>query len=60
MPPEQPSKESRNKARTRKDSAKVEQYLTQVEKVHGCAKAWALRERLEHGHITLAELPHRP
>jgi hypothetical protein len=53
---EQPSKESRNKARTRKDSVKVEQYLTHVEKVHGCAKAWALRERLEHGHITLAEL----
>ena len=53
---QQPSKQTRNKAHTRKNAAKVEQYLTQVEKVHGCARAWELRERLESGHTTLTEL----
>ena len=53
------SKQARNQARTRKDAAKVEQYLTQIEKAHGCGKAWALRERLELGHTTLAELVRR-
>ena len=52
----QPSKETRNKAATRKNALKVEQYLTEVEKAHGCAKAWALRERLELGHTTLEQL----
>jgi hypothetical protein len=56
MMQEEPSRQSRNKARTRKDAVKVEEYLTRVEKVHGCAKAWELRERLEEGHVTLAEL----
>ena len=56
MVSEQPSKQSRNKARTKKDAVKVEEYLTRVEKVHGCAKAWELRERLEEGQVTLAEL----
>ena len=53
------SREDRNKALTRKDSVRVEQYLTDFEKAHGCAKAWALRERLEHGHVTLDELRRR-
>ncbi len=53
---EKQSKQSRNKAATRKNAAKVEQYLTEIEKAHGCAKAWELRERLEHGHVTLEEL----
>jgi hypothetical protein len=50
------SREGRNQAATRRNSLKVEQYLTDVEKAHGCARAWALRERLEHGHVTLEEL----
>jgi hypothetical protein len=50
------SKQSRNKAQTRKNCTKVEQYLTEVEKTFGCAKAWALRERLERGEVTLKEL----
>ena len=48
-----------NIARTRKNSAKIEQYLTKVEKTDGCAKAWELRERFERGHVTLAELGRR-
>ena len=56
MVEQEPSKRTRNLARTRKNAAKVEQYLTQVEKVHGCAKAWELRVRLELGHTTLTEL----
>lgn len=50
------SKLSRNIARNRKNSAKVEQHLTKVEKADGCAKAWELRERLERGDVTLGEL----
>ena len=53
------STRTRNQARTRKNSAKVEHYLTEVEKVHGCARSWELRERLERGDVTLAQLsPH--
>jgi len=52
-------KQIRNIARTRKNSAKIEQYLTKVEKTDGCAKAWELRERFERGHVTLAELRRR-
>ena len=55
-PPQQPSKASRNRARTRKDWSDVEQYLTGVEKSLGWAKSWALRERLERGDVTLKEL----
>jgi hypothetical protein len=47
---------SRNQANTRRNAAKVEQYLTEVEKVHGCARSWQLRERLERGDVTLGEL----
>jgi hypothetical protein len=57
--PQVKSREDRNKAATRKDSVRVEQYLTDFERAHGCAKAWALRERLEHGHVTLDELRRR-
>ena|SRR6185295_331804 len=53
---QQASKQSRNRARTRKNAAKVEQYLTEVEKIHGGAKAWELRERLELGQTTLGQL----
>ena len=53
---QKPSKETRNKAATRKNAVRVEQYLTEIEKAHGCARAWALRERLELGHVTLEEL----
>jgi hypothetical protein len=56
---QQQSTEGRNKARTRKGWKKVEQYLTQVEKSDGCAKAWELRQRLEAGHVTLEELKGR-
>jgi hypothetical protein len=47
---------SRNQAHTRRNAAKVEQYLTEVEKVHGWARSWELRERLERGDVTLGEL----
>ena len=58
-PPQPKSREDRNRDATRKDSVRVEQYLTEFEKAHGCAKAWALRERLERGHVTLDELRRR-
>ena len=51
--------ESRNKANTRRNWDKVEQHLTEVEKSHGFAKAWELRERFELGKITLDELKQR-
>ena len=47
---------ARNIAHTRKNSAKVEQFLMQVEKVQGFAKSWELRERLERGDIRLGQL----
>ena len=50
------STQARNKAHTRKNCAKVEQYLTHVEKVHGLARSWELRERLERGDVTLGGL----
>jgi hypothetical protein len=50
------SKESRNKANTIRNSAKVEQYLMEVEKAQGFAQSWALRERLEQGHVSLDDL----
>ena len=58
-PPAQPSKVSRNRANTIRNSVKVEHYLMEVEKVHGFAKSWALRERLEQGHISFDELTRR-
>jgi hypothetical protein len=51
-----PSTLARNAANTRRNAAKVEQYLTQVEKAHGLARAWDLRQRFERGHVTLREL----
>lgn len=59
MLPPQPSAHSvrsRNQANVRRNAAKVDQYLQEVEKVHGYARAWALRERLERGEVSLAEL----
>ncbi|HZN66512.1 MAG TPA: hypothetical protein VFB66_14580 [Tepidisphaeraceae bacterium] len=59
MFPPQPSPESirtRNKSNTRRNREKVEQYLTEVEKVHGCARSWELRGRLERGDVTLGQL----
>ena len=57
-PPQQSAQSvrSRNQANTRRNAVKVDQYLIEVEKVHGYARAWALRERLERGDVTLAEL----
>ena len=56
-PPQSSSSvQQRNKAHTRKNAAKVEQYLMQVEKVQGFAKSWELRERLEQGEIKLSNL----
>ena len=52
-------KHARNKSNSMKNWSKVEQYLTQVEKAHGLAKAWEFRERLERGHVTLDELTQR-
>ena len=54
--PEPQSQQSRNKAATRKNWSKVEDYLTRVERSHGFDKAWKLRQQLESGEITLDEL----
>jgi len=51
--------QARNKASTRRNWDKVEQHLTAVEKIHGCARAWTLREQLELGKITLDDLTRR-
>ena len=61
FPPQQPieSLRTRNKTHTRKNWAKVEQYLTEVEKIHGCARSWELRGRLERGDVKLDELKPR-
>jgi hypothetical protein len=56
--PPQPSTHSvrsSNLAHNRRNAAKVEQYLTDVEKVQGFAKSWALRERLESGDARFAD-----
>jgi hypothetical protein len=53
------SLERRNIVHTRKDWARVEECLTNVEKADGIAKAWALRERLERGNVTLEQLTPR-
>lgn len=42
-----------------KNSAKVEHYLMEVEKAHGFARSWALREQIEQGHVSLDELKRR-
>jgi len=58
FPPPQstPSVQSRNKADNRRNWVKVEQYLTQAEKVYGFAKSWEMRERLERGDVRLGDL----
>jgi hypothetical protein len=48
-PPSARSVQSMNVAHNRRHAAKIEQYLMDVERVQGCAKSWALRERLERG-----------
>jgi hypothetical protein len=50
------SQQGCNKANTIRNWTKVEHYLMEVEKAHGCARSWALRMRLEQGHVTLGEL----
>jgi hypothetical protein len=52
-------KHSRNRANTIRNSAKVEHFLMEVERAQGFAKSWALRERLELGHVTLEEAMRR-
>jgi hypothetical protein len=52
-------KHARNKSSSMRNWSQVEQYLTEVEKAHGLAKAWAFRDRLERGHVTLDELKGR-
>jgi hypothetical protein len=52
-------KQARNRASTARNWAKVENYLMEVEKSQGYAKSWALRERLEQGHVCLDDLKHR-
>ena len=58
FPPQQSleSLRTRNKADTRRNWAKVEDYLTAVEKMHGLARSWELRGRLERGDVRLREL----
>jgi hypothetical protein len=57
--PDPPSKQARNKSSTIRNWSKVEEYLTNIEKSRGFAKAWELRERLERGDVTLDELTGR-
>jgi hypothetical protein len=61
VPPQQSVEavRARNKSHTRRNWVAVERYLTEVEKAHGCARAWELRGRLERGDVTLAELGRR-
>jgi hypothetical protein len=54
--PSAPSLQARNKTHNRRNAAKVDQYLMEVEKVHGFAKSWELRERFERGDVTLGGL----
>jgi hypothetical protein len=49
-------KQSRNKANTIRNWAKVENYLMEIEKAYGFARSWALRERFEQGQVSLDEL----
>jgi hypothetical protein len=56
MERKQQTPESRRLQNTRKNSLKAEQYLSRVEREHGAAEAWELRERLERGQVTLKEL----
>jgi hypothetical protein len=56
MTREAQSKECRNQRNTRKNLTKAEDYLTEVEKSQGAAKAWGLRQRLEHGEVNLKDL----
>ena len=55
--PPQSSPAARNRASNRRNWSKAEAYLTNVEKAHGLAKAWELRERLERGEVTVDDLP---
>ena len=55
-PPRQPI-EARNRANTLRNSAKVEQYLIELEKVKGFEKSWAVREQLERGQVSFNDLP---
>jgi hypothetical protein len=54
-PPRQPI-EARNRANTLRNSAKVEEYLIQLEKVQGFEKSWAVREQLERGQVSFNDL----
>jgi hypothetical protein len=56
MSREPQSKERRNQQNTRKNLTQAEDYLKEVEKSQGAAKAWALRQRLEQGEVNLKEL----
>jgi hypothetical protein len=58
-PDAQRSKQARNKASNIRNWSKVENYLMEIEKVHGYARSWALRERLEQGQVSLDELKQR-
>jgi hypothetical protein len=53
--PRQPI-EARNRANTLRNSAKVEQYLIELEKVQGFEKSWAIREQLERGQVSFNDL----
>jgi len=57
--PPRDAKRDLRKAHTRRNSAKAERYLTDVEKTHGTAHAWALRQRLESGDLALGDLKGR-
>lgn len=57
--PPQSSPQARNRANIRRNWSKAEAYLTGVEKAHGLAKAWELRQRLEQGEVTLDDLTRR-
>ena len=53
------TQQARNLANSRRTWDKVEQYLTNVEKTRGLARAWELREQFEQGNITLGDMETR-
>jgi hypothetical protein len=59
QPPGTEAVRTRNKSQNRRNAAKVEQYLMEVEKAYGCARSWGLRVRLEQGDVALGELTRR-
>jgi hypothetical protein len=48
--------ESRNRAKILRNTARIEEYLIELEKVQGFEKSWAVREQLERGQVSFNDL----